>query len=373
MLASTYAVDENFLFALALWRAGAELGERSLQLIDDAASRLNDWTSGPPPIFAKIEAHKLLASAIQLMRERGATPCAELAALEAIYVRSSSALAELSNEVTALFQTLEIPCLAIKGADLVTRANPRKSLRVMWDLDLLIPPARITEAVTHLEKFGFRHGQVRPNSLILQAADTDITGWINDNSHYEIPALFKLKDLGEYPADASLANLLRKDRVKVIGGRLHLMLAVDVHFNISPDFDLAEVWKDAGQSYAGQPAFLSPTMSVFFTVARAYHQICRRTDATFAIFSDAVAVLTNFSEPVDFERLANLAVSSGNEPAFYYFAALAEPLAATDALAAALRQLKDACCFRHSPQDWGNPARIMTGLPEAVLPLSARF
>ena len=79
----------------------------------------------------------------------------KLKALARVDTMAALALASLTREMAALFERARIPMLVIKGIPLSLQSTGSLTTRGRGDLDLLVDPKRLPEAVALLESVGF--------------------------------------------------------------------------------------------------------------------------------------------------------------------------------------------------------------------------
>ena len=79
-------------------------------------------------------------------------------------------LMQLAKTVHIAFATAGIPVMALKGSALVAHRLIDRSIRPMEDLDILVRPDRIADAVDVLERLGMRAWPFRRDSLLRRLA-----------------------------------------------------------------------------------------------------------------------------------------------------------------------------------------------------------
>ena len=75
-------------------------------------------------------------------------------------------LMQLAKTVHGAFATAAVPVMALKGSALVAHRFVDRSVRPMEDLDILVPPDRVADAMDVLERLGMRASPFRRDSLL---------------------------------------------------------------------------------------------------------------------------------------------------------------------------------------------------------------
>jgi glycosyltransferase involved in cell wall biosynthesis len=92
-------------------------------------------------------------------------------------------LIALAKRVHHAFSEAQIPGLFLKGASLVASRYVDRSIRPMDDIDILVPPDRVADAIHLLAELGFEPKLIRPASLLNRVLpDRDLSGWAFVNS-----------------------------------------------------------------------------------------------------------------------------------------------------------------------------------------------
>lgn len=331
-----------------------------------ATGRLLD---GLLPAHDPLEDPRLASAVVEQARRQKVVPMLDAMAGDLGWVRSTSLqrTAEVHRLLSARFQSevgrivarlgeAEVRCMVLKGTDLQLSCYPPSLGRALADADILVAPADLGVATSAIRDLGFEQGgfdlpafRVRPVAAAEQAR--------LEASHYELVAFFRTVRAPELDVHAGPVEPLWPARITWLDGQAQVALALDLHLNLSPDFDIADVWHAPRRlrlTDAGETLAQSFTDACWFLAARAYHEVMTRDGAALRGFADVLAVLARHGEDVDWPRLLAIAEKYTLQPGLYYVLSHAREILGDVVPEQLLLQLDPATAGISRLHDWGD-------------------
>jgi hypothetical protein len=247
-----------------------------------------------------------------------------------IYRRKMQALYQDVAVILPGLQAVDVDVLLLKGSDLALSSYPGDLPRMMADIDLIVRPPDLAAATRVFESEGYLQGRVNMEQLTvveLSAAEKHAI----ESNHYELAPFIRLRSLGrpEQHHRKVIQERLHDAFFVVVGDRWYFGEGFDLHFNVSDDIALEDVWDQVrivtlpdGTSVKAQSA----TNLVWFTLARAYHETMFESAPPIRHFIDVLAVVNAHHQAVDWDRLAYVARKYQLFPSLFYFLSHAREL-----------------------------------------------
>jgi hypothetical protein len=282
------------------------------------------------------------------------------------YLESWSGISERRSEVllrelgavTGALERAGLEYFLIKGTALAASLYPTPSMRPMLDLDVVIKPHAVREARTAMRSLGYQHA--------LWDADTDAMTVLPPHriaeyreQHYELPAFMKrVAAPVSVPAELVPASWRRKHlKCHLRGdGTATFAVFVDLHLNLSFDFDLADVWSGVrherilGRDLPVQSA----TGMVWFLAARLYHEAYQLNSFKLSMLGDLHTVLHCRGDAVDWQEVVGVAEKYGMQPSLFYILSHVRSMTGAPVPDEVLEALRPERLGLPQTHDWGD-------------------
>ena len=96
-------------------------------------------------------------------------------------------------------------------------------------------------------------------------------------------------------------------------------LFIDFHFNLSLDFDPADVWwRPESISQFGRRIPSSATNALWFLAARLYHETYQMNTPKLSMLGDAAILLERAGDRIDWPHLISMTNKYGMQPGVFY-------------------------------------------------------
>lgn len=192
---------------------------------------------------------------------------------------------------------------------------------MMQDVDILVHPPDLSLTKVALGKSGFVQGQLDKRSMRVKPF-TEQEQLECQDLHYELAPFIKLIKVPDLmPFRDCINDVIERYPLVVISEVVYFALNVDVHFNISRDIDLADLWAHsrfldfgAGVVAAAQ----SPPDLLWFLASRCYHQIMLDDHPSLRLFIDVIAIVDRFGRTLDWERVLAMSKKYCLFPTLFY-------------------------------------------------------
>lgn len=309
-------------------------------------------------LLARAFATKMLPMLLREASTVGWDPPHEAIALEEIYRRKMDVLLEDYGLLVAALTERGIDALLLKGGDLVLSAYPPDLSRIMADIDLLVRPVDLEAATQVFREVGFVQGRIDMAGLKLKPYSEAENRALTEG-HYELAPFLRIRRVTGLERHRDLIDRqLREAYFRVLADDVYFGQAYDVHFNVSDNIDVADLWHQprrvtlpSGQEVRAQ----SVTELLWFLAARAYHEIMLADTPSLRQFIDLLAILKSLGGAVDWDRLLHVAAKYDFHPSvFYTFWHANELLGAVvpESVIEACRPDREGVSRFH---DWGDP------------------
>ena len=328
-----------------------------------------DPLPGPPPLpETRASAHQLVLKAVEqkmlpmlaaYLRGTGRDPGESLLDLDTLFRVRMERLYATLDPVLERLQAHGVDLLLLKGGDLAQTVYPADLPRMMEDVDVLVMPTDLLAVERALHEEGFVQGTASSETLTVTPLSPAELAAFRAMNHYELPVYAKFVELPGCAVTAERAGKYLRPHgywMPVVGTRAYVPVEVDVHFNISRDVDLRDVWNaphplklPGGRSVLGQSA----TDMLWFLASRLYHEVMQ-AGGVLLQFIDVLAVVSRRGPEIDWERITEIAAKYGLAPSLYYVLVHVDELLGPAVPSAVL----DACCPARRgvrrDHDWGD-------------------
>jgi Uncharacterised nucleotidyltransferase len=242
--------------------------------------------------------------------------------------KSRLALIRKSNtvliaELVALVEKLndaEVPVVLLKGSDLMLSVYPPDVPRMMDDVDLLIRPPDLPKAVAACADLGYVQGSVDlPNLRIVPAEPSTLAA--TSTRGYELPPFLKFLPVEVSPEEAAGMVPPADDRFVTLGSDVYFLAECDVHFNVSPQVEVRDLWFDLRRLRLDDRAeVLAQNVSdlLWLLAVRGYERIVKDRPAAIRSFLDILVLLSVRNSEIHWERVVSMSHKYSAEPSLYY-------------------------------------------------------
>jgi hypothetical protein len=223
--------------------------------------------------------------------------------------------------ITRALDTAGIEYYLLKGCALAP-LYPDPATRAMLDIDVMIRQDRTSAVRRLMTGLGYAHGLWNPDTnQFTQLAISDLSEYLDD--HYELPAFTKLLQVPVAVPRALVPPLWRRRHLKCFVDEAQIAtfpVFVDFHFNLSLDFDLADVWwqPEFVTQFGRRIPIQSATDTLWFLAARLYHEIYQMNTPKLSMLGDAATLLEKAGDRIDWARLVAVTHKYGMEPGVFY-------------------------------------------------------
>jgi hypothetical protein len=269
---------------------------------------------------------KMVPMLVAFLRGTGRDVSESLGALEGVYRVRMARLYAAIEPVLDMLEQSGIDVLMLKGSDLAFTGYPAhpEMPRVMFDVDLLAKPPDLLAVENALKAAGFAQGRPKFESLRIESlSPADVAAYKMMN-HYELPAFQKfieVAELTQYVDHTSKYLTPFGYKIQQLGGKTYFLVEVDVHFNISRDIELQDVWDEprwiklpSGREMLAQ----SLTNMLWFLATRLYHEVMQANGCVLRNFIDVLAVVNLSHDQLDWDRIVRLSEKYGLFTSLYY-------------------------------------------------------
>lgn len=207
----------------------------------------------------------------------------------------------------------------IKGVSLGPRYYPDSLPRQMADIDLLVAPSDLGKVTSYFAEHNFFQGEFNRNTMTNRVLDKDEYQRFVEN-HYELPPFLQLVEVPELIKHYDLIDkyFFPRDYLLTVNGKVQLLMEIDVHFNLSFDIALSDVFGDNLMMLHGNDYhILSPEVYVWFLTARLYVESMVHKGSPIRYLIDLSAIIAN-EKQLDWERILMTGTKYRMEFSFYY-------------------------------------------------------
>ncbi len=272
-------------------------------------------------------------------------------------IRSQLLFRELMT-ISAAFDAEGLPYFLLKGTAVVPLFYPDPFIRPMLDLDIMIQPQDALAARQVMLDLGYLHAVWNPdNNVVTPVPPRDIAEYQSD--HYELPIFMRTVSAPvSIPAELVPRSWRRKHLKCYIGPNQigSFPVFVDLHLNLSLDFDLADVW--AGVSR--EPIFghalpvQSPTGMIWFLAARLYHEAFQFNTFKLSMFGDLHTILHQRGQAIEWDCIIAVAEKYGMQPSLFYVLAQLKQITGVAVPTSVLDRLRPDQLGVPRSHDWGD-------------------
>jgi hypothetical protein len=229
---------------------------------------------------------------------------------------------------------------------------------MMADIDLLVKPPYLPVAAAVFRAAGYVQGRIDMAALRITPL-TEAEAQAIADSHYELAPFIRIRPLpGLTPMRETVDARLKGSFFTVLGREVFFGQGYDVHFNVSDNIDVADLWRwtrpvrlPSGREMEAQ----SPTALLWFLTARAYHEMMLADVPSIRLFVDVLAALVAHGHAVDWDWLLDVGHKYDLEPSLFYLFRHAN-----DLLGPVVPEKVIAACRPDRPgvsrfHDWGDP------------------
>jgi hypothetical protein len=267
----------------------------------------------------------------------------------------------LLDELLLLTDALDgagVDYFLFKGSALVGTAYPDPLARPMLDVDLMVLPQDALRTRDLLVEHGFLHAYWDSDTnAVTPLAPHQLVEY--HSAHYELPILMKLVEGAVDVPSHLIPHLWRRKHLKFFladDGIASFPLFVDVHVNLSLDFDLADVWGGVRRErmLEHDVAVQSPAGMVWFLAARIYHEAFQLNICKLSMWGDLQAVLRRWGDEVDWDEVVRVAEKYGMQPALFYVLSHLGDVVGAEAPQPVLDRLRPDRLPVPAAHDWGD-------------------
>jgi hypothetical protein len=239
---------------------------------------------------------------------------------EVFKARSSSLYTHL-DPILAELAVQQVEVMAIKGADLAISAYPGTLTRMMNDIDILVKPPDLDATVGAFRKAGYIQAKIDRDSVRL----VELTNEEKASAclgHYELPPFLRIRELpGLMPFIAQIDKYLSDYIFMILGDQIYCAEAFDVHFNLSADIELRDLWDAPRQVTlpSGRVVLAQAASDLLWILsARAYHEMMQSDRPCMRLFIDVLAVIHAHRHAIDWSRVMAMTRKYDLHPGMYY-------------------------------------------------------
>lgn len=216
---------------------------------------------------------------------------------------------------------LGVPVILMKGADLDLAVYKRRFPRVMGDIDILVRPPDVPAVKEVFKRHGFIQGVLDKN-LAGIVPFTEAERAQAEEGSVELAEFSKLISVPDLvPYGNIIGQHLPGWRMMPLCGSFYLALIFDVHFHLSLDFDLQDVWSNLRNTdcpEAGQCLAQSFADLAWYLAVRLYHELHLNSASVMRTFLDVLLIVLREHQSFDWQRIASMADKYRLHPALYY-------------------------------------------------------
>ncbi len=214
-----------------------------------------------------------------------------------------------------------IATAVIKGAYLDLSIYGKRFPRVMGDIDLLIHPKDVPEAVQVFKDLGFLQGKLdRQRMEIVPLTELERADIEEDSIELaEFSRWVDVPELAEY--QDVIDQYLAYWRMGPVNGTFQLVIGYDVHTHLSLDFDLEDTWpalRPTDWPETGTCLAQSPADMAWYLAARFYHELQLNNAFAMRSFLDVLSIVYRHHGEIDWGRIRVLAAKYKLQPSLYY-------------------------------------------------------
>jgi hypothetical protein len=228
--------------------------------------------------------------------------------LEAFRVSNAVQMTDLATVIRGLNARGILP-LIMKGVDFVHRFYPRVPVRGYRDIDIFVRPEDVSIVGEVIREAGFKcsksdEAQIREFVMTVP----------------ELPDYHKHTRAESLDRYSSHLLATHADTFPLRAGLQQARSSIDVHFNLSLEIDLDDVWGYVQQvEFVGGRIFVAePTDVLWYCGMRLYLEVMSYEDPLLRTFVDLVALVSKAASEVNWRRLVETIDKYGMHPGFYY-------------------------------------------------------
>ena len=270
--------------------------------------------------------------------------------------RSRVLLIELDT-ITRALDAERVDYYLLKGCSLAP-LYPDPATRPMLDIDVMIRQEQTPVVRRLMTRLGYAHGLWNPDtndfSPIPGAAVVEYP-----DDHYELPAFTKLMQMPVSVPAGLVPTSWRWRHLKCYVDESQVAtfpVFVDFHFNLSLDFDLADVWwqPESTVQFGRRIPVQSATDTLWFLAARLYHEAYQMNTPKLSMLGDLATLLDSAGNRIDWARLVAVSHKYGMQPGVYYVLSLLQRLFGAPVPDDVLAELSPSRSSIPSSHDWGD-------------------
>jgi hypothetical protein len=262
------------------------------------------------------------------------------------------------RRLVAMFDDAGVNYFLIKGGALAPLVYPDPLLRPMLDLDVVVDPAQVGYVKQLMYRRGYQHAYWDADSnVVMPVASVDLLDY--QEPHYELPIFLRIaRDHLDVPP-AIVPRSWRRKHLKVhiaSDGTASFPLFVDIHLNLSIDFELDDIWRGAArEEVLGRPTPVqSPTGMVWFLAARLYHEAFQHNTLKLSMLGDVHAIVDRLGSTIDWDDLIRVCHKYGMQAAVFYVLAQVHRLTRAPVPPEVLDELRPDRLEWPAGHDWGD-------------------
>lgn len=227
----------------------------------------------------------------------------------------------LASEINEIFLQNDVPVRWIKGVEVALSSYPLNVYRIMFDLDVLVPPPALFKAKLVLEEAGFAQGEPIAETLIIKPISASDISMI-ETSHYETAPYFLFHECPDLILHSEILDTyISKNLVNIVGERAYITMSIDVHFNLAPDIELCDIWKTPSKLSNHGYGMLDChdlTTSLWFHASRGYQETFQANQPRIRQFLDVLAIIGSHENQIDWPELERICVKYNLYPSIFY-------------------------------------------------------
>ena len=289
----------------------------------------------------------------------GALPLPARAYLESWAAMSRARTTVLFDELGFVIDHLQragIEFFLLKGCALASLLYPDPLLRPMLDLDIMVHPADLESARRLLFSLRYVHGVWDYRTNRISRVDY---GETDEAEHHELPILVRTRESTVGVPPSMVPRNWRRKHIKCYmrgDGRVSFPVFVDLHFNLSVGFEIADVWRGARlELVQGRLVRVqSLTGMLWFLAARLYHEAFQYATLKLIMFGDVHAILQQRGATIDWAELLAMAERYAMRPALFYVLSQVSRLTDATVPDIVLEQLRPSPREIPNTHDWGD-------------------
>lgn len=306
------------LLRSGLWSAGLEPSE-----IDSLLPRLDEGVLvdllTEEAFLRRATDEKMLSAVLEYARSTDVALTDSCTNFLELLASTNAIQCEALYSLLDCWMSNDIEMVALKGTDLLWSSNPRRLSRLMVDLDFLISLVDLPAIDRCFSEAGFAPSSLdRKHARLVPASEQD-TQMLLEN-HYELPLRCKLIRARGLDRYASEIRFMACNPYLVIGSKVYVSVAFDLHFNISTEFDIEDIWQEIRRFTIDdyEIAAQGETDLLWFLAARVYHEVMQISRFSMRQFFDVLCALRSLHAEIVWPRLLEQVRRYDLQPSLFY-------------------------------------------------------